>query len=431
MTTDTVREVEREVPVIGEYDVTVCGGGPAGCAAAIASARQGASTLLIEQGGFLGGSPAAQFVTSVLTTNGVDCQGVWHELMHELRRLDGVAGLVPHPKPMAEYILAGAVDPEGIRHAWDALISEAGVDVLHFCLTCGTIGVEAVSGVIFESPGGRQAVRSRRVIDCTGDGRVCAAAGVPWEQGADGEIYAQACGFGGYLGGIEDLTSGDVDGARSFPHGRVPSVCGHLYEVDPLNPADLTRAVREGRQRHWEHVQRLCASDAKYLNAYLQSTAPFLAVRSSRRVEGIARVTEEDVWEFRRYEDGIAKGSWDIDIYDPHEYQGYSVPRHTPSYQQRIERMRAGDYYDIRYGAIVVAEVDNLLVAGRCMSADHVAQSSLRIQQTCMSTGQAAGTAAALSLKDGVTPREMDPAVVIAQLEKDRDVEPGFDELRR
>jgi hypothetical protein len=117
---ERIVEPAREVPVVGECDVLVCGGGPAGCAAALAAARQGASTLLVEREGYLGGSPATQFVTSILTTNGVDCQGVWHDPIRELRRRDGATGLAPHPKALCGYILAGAVDPEAIRHAWTA-----------------------------------------------------------------------------------------------------------------------------------------------------------------------------------------------------------------------------------------------------------------------------------------------------------------------
>jgi hypothetical protein len=141
-------------------------------------------------------------------------------------------------------------------------------------------------------------------------------------------------------------------------------------------------------------------------------------------------VTAQDVWQFRKYPDGIARASWDIDIYDPYQNPEWSVARHTPEYQAHIDRMKQGEYYDIRYGAIVARGVDNLLVAGRCISADYVAQSSLRIQQTCIATGQAAGTAAALSLEAGVTPRALDPAAVVRELERDREVEPAFELLK-
>ena len=105
------------------------------------------------------------------------------------------------------------------------------------------------------------------------------------------------------------------------------------------------------------------------------------------------------------------------------------VDRASEAYVTRHASLKAGAYFDVRYGCLVAAGIDNLLMAGRCISAEHTAQSSLRIQQSCMATGQAAGIAAALSLTQGVTPRELDAATVVAQLEHDRDVEPAFAEL--
>ena len=103
------KEPAREIPVIGEYDVIVAGAGAAGCAAALAAARKGVNTLLVERDGYLGGATVSQMITSILTTNGVDCQGIWHDWVRELKKRRGVTGLVHHPKPLAEYILAGTV----------------------------------------------------------------------------------------------------------------------------------------------------------------------------------------------------------------------------------------------------------------------------------------------------------------------------------
>ena len=124
---------------------------------------------------------------------------------------------------------------------------------------------------------------------------------------------------------------------------------------------------------------------------------------------------------FVQYDDSVARSSWDIDIWPADSYSKPAVPRGEEHYRERQQRLRDGDFFDIRYGCLVARSIDHLLMAGRCLSASHRAESSLRIQQTCMATGQAAGTAAALSLRAGLTPRELDPHAVIAQLAVDRE----------
>lgn len=183
--------------------------------------------------------------------------------------------------------------------------------------------------------------------------------------------------------------------------------------------------MREGRRQIWERfVQR--KREPGNASLFLAGTAACPGVRSSRRVCGLATATAADAWEFNKYPDGIARTSWEIDIHPADRPTGKGVEFESEAYQPRMRRAERGDWFDIRYGCLVARDIDNLLVAGRCLSAEHEAQASLRIQQTCMSTGQAAGTAAALSLQAGLTPRELDPAGLVAQLGEDREVEAGF-----
>jgi hypothetical protein len=207
------------------------------------------------------------------------------------------------------------------------------------------------------------------------------------------------------------------------------SVMSRVLKVNPLDPFDFTRAEREGRQQAWECADALRHFAPGFEEAYLLDTSAQIGLRSSRRLKGRATVTAQDALEFRKYPDSIARASWDIDVWPADSYTAPAVDRECEAYITRHDLLKAGEYFDIRYGCIVAAGVDNLLMAGRCLSAEHVAESSLRIQQTCMATGQAAGTAAALSLQAGVTPADLDPQHVVTQLARDRDIEPAYTEL--
>jgi glycine/D-amino acid oxidase-like deaminating enzyme len=414
--------------VLGEYDVVVCGGGPAGCAAAISAARRGAKTLLIEKEGYLGGTAVMSLVGVVLSTNGVDFQGVWHEWARTLKARRGIAEMIRSPRGSSVWFRT-SVDPEMVKWAWDKLAAEAGVELLHQVWVAGAVVTGgAIRGVLVETKAGRRAIFARRVVDATGDAVVCAEAGVPWEQGAFGAPWAQAVSMNhreGWVTAAPDLTPGQVRPGLPGTLGNRPEKMWRFdaHRVDPLDPWQLTRATVALRRKWWDHARRMPA------DRYLLDTASQLGIRCTRRVRGLATVTLDDAWAFRKRPDSIARSSWEIDVHSPNP--GPSFQLGGPEYEERIEKMKQGEYFDIPYGCIVAHGVDNLLVAGRCISAEHGAQASLRIQQTCMATGQAAGTAAAASLKSDTTPRELDPVTVISRLEEDRAAEaPAFEMLR-
>mgnify|MGYP001545645805 CR=1 FL=1 len=462
----TMQEPAREIPVLGEYDVVVCGGGPAGCAAAIAAARHGARTLLIEKDGYLGGATVSQLVCVILSTNGVDFQGVWHEYARELRKRDGLREL----EGLGSGQIRGCVDPEQVKFAWDKLLTDAGADILHHVYGCTAMVEDGIAtGVVAETRAGRRAILAKRVIDCTGDGIVAAHSGVDWDQGDGEHTYAMALTKVFRLGGVPQdrgcpdentmakvaealqaaIDRGEYDAPVVTEQNRLLnyirgwqwllppkrhemlSVISRVLKVDPLDPFDFTRAEREGREQARQAADFMCRHVPGFENAYLLDTSNQIGLRSSRRLRGLATVTEQDAVEFRKYPDGIARSSWDIDVWPADSYSSPAVDRAAEAYKTRHARLKAGEYFDIRYGCIVAAGIDNLLMAGRCLSAEHVAESSLRIQQTCMATGQAAGVAAALSLDTDTTPRQLDPAAVVKQLEVDRDVETALDMPRR
>ena len=460
----TWQEPARDVPVLGEWDVIVCGGGPAGCAAALAAARHGAKTLLIEKEGHLGGATVAQLVCVVLSTNGVDFQGVWHEYAAARKCRGGFNGLFRTPAN-----LSGSVDPEQVKFVWDALLSAAGVTLLHHAVGCTAIVEEGrVAGVVAETRAGRRAFLAGRVIDATGDGIVAAQAGVPWEQGDGRNPWAMACTKVFRMGNFQRQEKG-LDAAAlqrigtelaaaiargefttpvvtemtrllSYVRGQawglpaarheLLSVISRVLKVDPLDPFDFSRAEREGREQARQAAEVYRRWVPGFENAYLLDTSNQIGVRSSRRLRGLAVVTDADAREFRKHPDGIARSSWELDVWPADSYTAPAVDRESAEWRERHARLAAGEYFDIPYGCIVAAGLDNLLMAGRCISAEHLAESSLRIQQSCMSTGQAAGTAAALSLNANVTPRELDPQRVVRQLTHDRAAIPcAFPEL--
>jgi hypothetical protein len=457
----TYREPARDTPVLGEYDVVVAGGGPSGCAAATAAARQGVDTLLVEKDGYLGGATVSQFVMPVLSMNGVDFQGLWHEWMRVLQRLDGVGDLRSRRGRYAD----GSVDPEGVKRAWDELLAEAGAQLLHHVLVAGAIvDGGAIRGLLLETKAGRRVVLARCIVDCTGDGLVCDQAGVPWEQGDGTSVYAMACtkpfrlgnarmpeGFptSEHLKGIDRdyqaamdrdeytdpiITQGRIVQylkAWTRPLANRPEMLvggpSRILNINALDPWDVTRAEREARAQIWQVQDYYRKYLAGCEDSYFLDSSNQIGVRSTRRVHGLARVTKEDVFGFGKHADGIARSSWHVDVW-PHD--SYTKGANAHEDREWMARLRAGDYFDIRYGCLVAKGVDNLLMAGRCISADHWAQSSLRIQQTCIATGQAAGVAAALSVKDNTTPRELGPLRVVAQLAADRAAVEPFEGLK-
>jgi len=429
---ETFHEPDRELPVLGEFDVLVCGGGPAGCAAAVASARHGANTLLVEKSGALGGAPVTQGVCVVLSTNAVDFQGMWHEWARRLQNYNGISRFVRTSSPLypneVEWFRT-SVDPECVKRAWDELADEAGARQLLHAYAAGVVIEEnAVAGVILETRAGRQVVRARRVIDATGDAIVCSQAGIPWHRGVDNKPWPQAVSLtaiAGFTSGMPGYVPGEMQHGGPGTRGNRPERGfgrGDRKEVDPLDPWAVSDAVRALRREMWARSNKLQP------NRYLIATADELGVRTSRIVVGRKTITNDDAWDYRRRDDGIARSSWELDVHPPDEEPIPERYFHSESavYSERNKRSVAGEYFDIPYGAIIASEVNNLLVAGRIVSSELLAQGSLRIQQTCMSTGQAAGTAAALSIADNVLPQDLDLAKLQSTLAKDRDIAPAL-----
>lgn len=416
-TTKTRRlEPTGEIPVAYEADVVVVGGGTAGCIAAIAAARAGASTLLIERSGALGGT----------ATNGL-------VPFAHIPRFDG--GLVQEflDRRLALGGAAQAENPEIERIALTQMVLESGVKLLLNTLCVDAVmGADRLRGVVIASKSGTQAVLGTVIIDATGDGDVAAFAGAPWQFGRDRDNRTQAMTLCFLLGNVDTRraprygplvqeaiskakAAGELDTEWAWDanldprvqgeHGVVSVNCMNVPGASGINAADLTYAYLEALRE----TELLVKVFRKYLpgceECYLVETAPQLGVRETRRIMGEYVLDARDVLNGARFEDSVARGWYPIDV-------------HEPDRTGVLSGLKPPIPYDIPYRCLVPKAVEGLLVTGRCISVDNLALGSTRIQSTSMALGQAAGLAAALCVEKHLLPRQLDGKLVHAALVK-------------
>ena len=405
MDQEHICEPARETPVVAEVDVAVAGGGPAGVGAAIAAARTGAKTLLIEQYGFLGGMWTAGLVNPVFDY--ANKGGIARELVDTLAERNAFKMGRRH-----------TFDPEMMKHVLDEMVLGAGAEALfHSPVAASAVEGKAVCGVIVENKSGRRAVLAKVVVDCTGDGDVAARAGAEFELGRpeDGLVQPVTTMFSlancrfketkrhelfemmekARERGAEYEVSFTGPSLIELPRdGDAVVMMTHVRRVNPLDARSLSAAAVKGRKLALEAYEALSKYVPEFEGAALSATAPQIGVRESRRIMGEYRLDLDDILQGRRFPDGVCKVTFGIDIHDPAELGFKKMPSIKP--------------YQIPYRCLVPKEIDGLLVAGRCISGSHEAHASYRVTGNCMAMGQAAGTAAALSAKDGVRPRDLE-----------------------
>lgn len=423
------------VPVMGEYDVVVCGGGPAGIGAAVSAGREGAKTLLIERLAYIGGVATTAFIN-----NWVDTQGgpVFDDLE---RRLTEIGAATRRFNPANHIHPAGRVRLHGetLKAVALKMLREAGADVLLCALAESAWVVDGgVAGVFVAAKGGRSLVRAKAVVDATADGDVAASAGAEFLKGdpedgrlqhvnflyrteqppapedapdreppSDDEIVAaikQAIADGE----IHPPTGVMRPTADTFPFHSPEGVLAlnkwEIEKVDPSDPMAVSAALVECQLAAFEVTRFLAQRFPHWQGLRLSRFPDTLGTRESRRIVGRYVLTRDDVIAGRKFEDGVAKCCFFIDYHD--SPPGVTIP-YSLEYK-RANRPPDGDWYEIPLRSLLPRDVDGLLVAGRCISSDRAAQASSRGMPTCMYTGSAAGAAAALAAADGVAPHEVD-----------------------
>lgn len=425
---DEVSEPSRRVPVYRAVDVLVVGGGTSGCAAAVAAARQGWRTALLDRYGFLGGTATAAMVGCLcgVYTCSPNTQTVIRGYLQELTdRLEarGAGYKLKH-----RYQL----DHEVLKLVLDAWLVEAGVELLFQTQMVETLVEEGqVRGVVVETRRGREAILARVVVDSSGDADVVARAGGAFEQSPSHDLQAPSLVF--TMAGVDieravrtpqaeisrllqQVTESGEFAFNRFsggyspvpPEGKVHMNITRVTCVDGTDPDDLNRGYLEGRRQ----VEAYARFAVKYLpgfeHAYIDQIAPQLGIRETRRVLGEYQLTAEDVLAARSFPDAICRGAWPLEIHPSHA---------TDTTRIHLE----GDtYYQIPYRCLVPRDLDNVLVTGRCISTTHEAQGSTRVMGPGIATGQAAGTAAGLALEHGCSPRTINVSRLQARLECER-----------
>lgn len=437
----------KNIPVLFQADCCVIGGGTSGTAAAITAARRGLKVLVIERSITLGGMQTLGLVQPFMPTFAPESDTPFVAEIKERMRRDGIE--------MSDGVTDfGWTNPETLSYLYDRLLQEAGAAVLYQSVLVDVLKTEkTVTAAIIQTVDGLKAVEAKVFIDGTGDALLARMAGVPWEAGYSKTGKNQPMSFRFEMGGIDfdrlyqftrelgddwcrtkppyfeiaqarhreiryklepffvegiktgELTEADAEYFQAFTIPGKPGCmsmnCPELpVEFSASDPVSYSRGVQAGRAMIRRISRYLIRHMPGFEHAYISREASMLGARESYRIRGRYFMTEEDYYKRSKFADAVARTAWYIDAH------GEKVG----------DYLDPGEFYEIPYRAMVTNETDNLIVAGKCISVSFILEASMRIQPTCMSIGEAAGVAAAWSVKKNIPASQIDWAGIPASL---------------
>lgn len=453
-----IEEKSRTIPVMAQTDVLVVGSGPGGLSAALAAAREGMETMLVERYGCFGGNITQAMVEPIAWyrhEKTVDAGGIGVEFEHRAKKMGGTQddleslGRIPDPGEDIPEWVGQLLDADMFKYVADKMVLEAGIVPLLHCLVVDSIMEgNTIKGIITESKAGRQAILAKRVIDATGDADIAFHAGAPYRKDPRDQLMGVSVSFGcsgvdvkrlleytkkhpasigdwarSTAGKEKDLfytRTGDAF-TRASEAGEIPegilrggpwwhslTEAGeatyinsvHMRGKDPTDIWDLTSAEMEGRQRVMWAIAAMKKYTPGFENARLRTFGSSLGTRESRKIIGEYNITEHDIKNEARFEDSIG-------IF-PEFLDGYGV----------VFIPTTGRYFQVPFGITLPKKVENLLVAGRCVAGDKISHAATRQMMCCTVTGQGVGVASAVSIKDNLTCREVNISKVQKALEK-------------
>ncbi|MFD2420510.1 FAD-dependent oxidoreductase [Amycolatopsis pigmentata] len=431
-TGNTVSVPSVDLPIATRADVVVAGGGPAGFCAAIAAARTGARTLLVERAPFFGGTATGAMVASFMGFYWRDLPvggGIGHEITQRLIDAGGASGFTPYllaeasEKPLR--VRTFPFDPEILKLVMDDMAAEAGVEIrLHAQAVTPVTAQGSVRGLIAQNLDGPEAIGSSVVVDATGNAVISRKSGCHTENSAEGRRDRQPMTMMARLSDVDikrfrglardekrrlarlGVETGELAqqllSLVSSPSGNDAFILmTRVSGLDGSDSRDLTRAETLGRDQVRSVLAFLRRAVPGFENAHLSAIAPWIGVRETWRITGDYLLTESDVLAGRQFPDAVAQAGGPLDVHD--NASGLTLVEPPAPFA-------------IPYRSLLPKDVDGLLVAGRCLSATQSAMGAVRHMGTAMATGHAAGAAAALAADLGVLPRQVPAGRVRAVL---------------